>query len=107
MKELKIKYKFDSNYNPTYINGAVGGINPQGEIVANFYLERGPIPNSTTFELTAENQLGNIINTNPDDLQKSLIRFVECGIVLNLNSARQINQWLTEQINTLEAIQNK
>jgi hypothetical protein len=107
MKELKIKYKFDSNYNPTYINGAVGGINPQGEIVANFYLERGPIPNSTTFELTTENQLGKIIQNNPDDFQKSLIRFVECGIVLNLNSAKQINQWLAEQISTLEAIQIK
>jgi hypothetical protein len=107
MKELNIKYKFDSNYNPTYVNGALGGINPQGEIIANFYLERGPLPKSTKFELTGENQLGNVVEHNPEDFQNSLIRYVECGIVLNLNSAKQINKWLSEQISTLESLQTK
>lgn len=107
MNELKIKYKFDDNYNPTYVNGALGGINPQGDIVVNFYLERGPLPNSTTYQLTESNQLGDIIDNSPKDIQNSLIRFIECGIILNLNSAKQINKWIEEQIRILESLETK
>ncbi len=37
---FKFKYVFDDDYNPKYVNGAFGGVNPQGEINLNFYMER-------------------------------------------------------------------
>ncbi|MFC0297755.1 hypothetical protein [Geobacillus jurassicus] len=43
-KVVHFKYLFPDDYNPVYVNGAHGGISPQGEIVVNFYFERRPLP---------------------------------------------------------------
>lgn len=51
---LKFKYKFPENFNPTYTNGVYGGIAPQGEIVMNFFFERPPLPYVENFELGEE-----------------------------------------------------
>lgn len=96
--QIKVKYKYADNYNPQYVNGAHGGINVQGEIVANFYFERVPMPNSYTHEITKEGGLGSILATEPEDLTKSVLRYVQSGVVMNLEVARQIHKWLGAQI---------
>jgi len=48
---ITYKYIFEKDYNPLYVNGAQGGINPLGEIVIDFYLERNAIPVSQTCEI--------------------------------------------------------
>lgn len=96
--KIKVKYKYADDYNPQYVNGAHGGINVQGEIVANFYFERVPMPNSITHEVTKEGGLGNIVATEPEDLTKSVLRYVQSGIVMNLEVAKQIHKWLGNQI---------
>lgn len=96
--KIKVKYKYADDYNPQYVNGAHGGINVQGEIVANFYFERVPMPNSITHEVTKEGGLGNIVVTEPEDLTKSVLRYVQSGIVMNLEVAKQIHKWLGNQI---------
>lgn len=40
LDKINFKYKFSDAYNPVYVNGAYGGVNPRGEIVINFYFER-------------------------------------------------------------------
>src|SRR5665647_3901130 len=52
--ELTFKYVFNYGYNPTYVNGAQGGFSPRGEMVINFYLERQPLPDAITHEITPE-----------------------------------------------------
>ena len=109
-KKLTFKYKYPDNYNPLYINGAQGGINVQGEIVANFYFERVPLPNSITQELNGEGVLGKVVATEPNDLTNSVLRYVQSGIVMNLEVAKQVYTWLGGQINILESqksIQNE
>lgn len=97
--QIKIKYKYADDYNPQYVNGAQGGINVQGEIVANFYFDRVPMPNSITQEVTKEGVLiNNIVATEPEDLTKSVLRYVQSGIVMNLEVAKQIHDWLGNQI---------
>ena len=51
MGKLKCKYIFKDDFNPVYVNGAQGGINMQGEIVVNFYLERNALPISQTYRI--------------------------------------------------------
>lgn len=93
-KSLKFKYIFSEDYNPVYVNGAQGGINPQGEIVANFYLERLALPNSQTQVVNPDGMLGEVINSEPADLNQSFVRFIKNGIVMNLQSAKSIHTWL-------------
>ncbi len=101
-----IKYKFADDYNPCYVNGAYGGVGPRGEIVANFYLERQPIPKEETYGLAKGGRISaQPLSREPEDLRSIVIRFIETGVVLNLDSAKKVYSWLGEKIKALEEIQ--
>lgn len=103
--DIKCKYIFADDYNPVYINGAQGGINPLGEILINFYLERHPIPISQTYSV-----VGNSIGpekedeVEPNDLKNSFVRFITNGVIMNYQTAKEIHKWLGKHIETLEQI---
>jgi len=101
-KEIKFKYIFSKDYNPKYANGAYGGITPKGEITVNFYFERQGLPNTQTHKISDEGKLSNDIETEPKDLLKSMIRFVDTGVILNLASAKDLIAWLTEKVELFE-----
>lgn len=101
-KKLTFKYKFAKDYNPKYVNGAYGGIGPRGEFIINFYLERLPVPHSDIHTITEDGQLSDLKDRSPKDLESTLIRFVDTGVVLNMETAKKIHQWLGAQINQLE-----
>lgn len=101
--KITFKYRYPDDYNPQYVNGAQGGINVQGEIVANFYFERLPMPKSITNEVSSEGVLGNVVATEPGDLTQSIVRYVQSGVVMNLQVAKQIHAWLGKQIEIREA----
>jgi len=99
---VKFKYKFSPDYNPRYVNGAIGGINPQGEIIINFYLERNALPHSQSFEITENSVIGQLAATEPEDFQSSFVRFVENGVVMNYKAAKEIHRWLGDHLQKLE-----
>lgn len=103
--DIKCKYIFADDYNPVYINGAQGGINPLGEILINFYLERHPIPISQTYSVV-ENSIGpeKEDEVEPNDLKNSFVRFITNGVVMNYQTAKEIHKWLGKHIETLEQI---
>lgn len=108
-RQIRFKYVFSENYNPVYCNGAFGGISTRGEIVANFFLERMPIPNSMTNSVNPDGSLGGVISVDPESLDETVIRHVSTGIVLSEDSAKAIHAWLGNQIQELEnrkSIQN-
>jgi len=105
MKKIKFNYVFDKTYNPPFIIGVHGSINPNNLIVMNFFNERIPLPTSTTYELGEEGELKEetAVSTPANDKDTvDIIRFIETGITLDINSAKQIRDWLTEQINILD-----
>lgn len=105
-QELKFKYIFDDSYNPVYVNGAHGGVTPRGELVVNFYLERQPLPNAISHELTASGSIGRESTVEPADLQRSFVRFISSGVVLSHQTAKEIHFWLGEKLKEMEAIEN-
>ena len=105
-KSIKFKYIFQDDYNPVYINGALGGINSQGELIVNFYLERIGLPNSIVQTIAPDGQLASIIESDPKDLNQSHVRYVCNGIIMNLQTAKTIHEWLGNHIANLEKLQN-
>jgi len=103
--EMTFKYIFTYDYNPVYVNGAHGGVSPRGELVVNFYLERQPLPNSITHEITPAGQIGTETDSEPSDLNRSLVRHVTNGVVLNYNTARELHYWLGEKLKEMEALE--
>ncbi|MBJ6799354.1 hypothetical protein [Geomonas propionica] len=103
--EMTFKYIFTYDYNPVYVNGAHGGISPRGELVINFYLERQPLPNSISHEITQAGTIGPETEVEPSDLGRSLVRQVINGVVVNHQTARELHFWLGEKLKELDALE--
>ena len=103
--ELTFKYVFNYGYNPTYVNGAQGGFSPRGEMVINFYLERQPLPESITHEITTEGAIGSETEIEPKNLASSMVRFIDTGVVMSYENARVFHSWLGEKLREVEELQ--
>lgn len=101
-REVTFKYIFEDDYNPRYINGAYGGIGPRGEIVANFYLERQPIPKEESYAIDQEGGVQQRLSQTPDDVNQKIVRYVETGVVFNYESAKRFHEWLGKHLENLE-----
>ncbi|MGY6742542.1 MAG: DUF3467 domain-containing protein [Cecembia sp.] len=102
-KKIISKYIFKEDYNPKYVNGAFGGMGPQGEFVVNFYLERVALPNSQTFEIQEGKLIREIVEERkPADHEQSLVRVVENGIIMDYQHAKEIHRWLGEHLKNFE-----
>jgi hypothetical protein len=100
---ITFKYIFKYDYNPVYVNGAHGGVSPRGEIVANFYLERQPLPNEITHAINPDGTIGaDIVAVDPENLESTIIRYVSNGVVLNHQNAKALHSWLGDKIVELE-----
>ena len=104
-RNIKFKYIFTYDYNPVYTNGAHGGVTPRGELVVNFYQERPPIPNAVTNDLNPNGTIGGEVAVEPEDLSRSLVRFVSNGVVMNCQTARELHAWLGEKVREMEALE--
>jgi hypothetical protein len=100
--ELKFKYIFNYGFNPSYVNGAQGGFSPRGEMVINFYLERQPLPESITHEITPEGAIGRETQMEPEDLSSSMVRFIDTGVVMNYDNAKVFHAWLGDKLREAE-----
>lgn len=99
-QSFKMKYIFQNDYNPIYINGAYGGVTPSGEIVASFYFERHPLPNSETW-------LQDKAEVDPKDLASSAVRVVESGIIVSPRTAKILAEWLLEKVRLAEVMSSE
>lgn len=100
--EITFKYLFNYGYNPTYVNGAQGGFSPRGEMVIHFYLERQPLPESISHEIAADGSIGRETGLEPADLTKSMVRFIDTGVVMSHENARVFHAWLGEKLREME-----
>jgi hypothetical protein len=100
---ITFKYIFKYDYNPVYVNGAHGGVSPRGEIVANFYLERQPLPNEITHAINSDGSISaDVVGVEPENLESTIIRYVSNGVVLNLQNAKALHSWLGDKVAELE-----
>lgn len=90
-RELSFKYIFSDDYNPKYVNGALGGVDIQGEITINFYMERRPIPNKDFVKITDDQTT---FNSDPEDLDNSFIRVIQSGVIMSKERAEDIYNFL-------------
>ena len=67
---INYKYYIDSDYEPHYVNGVYGGVNISGELVANFYFERLPIPYEEQIEMDDD---FNVKDLNEEGIKNLLI----------------------------------
>ena len=84
-------------------DGAWGGITPGGNLAIVFYSERMPIPQSIEHEITQDGTLGQRTNL---ESKQGVVREMEVEVVVNLEAAKGILNWLRGQIDSLEQAQS-
>lgn len=96
--KVTFKYIFTDEYHPEYVNGSLANVNPQGDIVLNFFFERPGLPEKQVYSITPEGTLGEQDQKSmlPKDLKTSLVRQVVNGIILSKSSAIQLREQLDQ-----------
>jgi len=98
--EIKFNYIKNNNLIMNHVDGLHGGLTPRGHIIMSFFCERFPIPQSVTHEIID----GNIgIETNKTS-KEGIIREIVSGVIIDLETAKSINAWLSGKIKEMESI---
>ncbi|BBO74910.1 hypothetical protein DSCW_23270 [Desulfosarcina widdelii] len=104
-RKVSFRYKISQNYAVYSIAGVHGGLNSQGDVIANLWSERAPIPRKQTYEVQQDGRLKEPpIEIESDD---SIIRDVIFGLALEPETARAIGNWLIEKANERQKIVTK
>jgi hypothetical protein len=102
----KIRFFFiKSNYfRVVHVDGAFGGLTPQGRIFVSMYSERGPIPEIVSHTVTQGGlSIGEEIKTERQS-KDGIIREVEVGLSIDVTAAEALHKWLGEQIETIKKL---
>ncbi len=98
---VRYEYKEDKSVQLKYAHGVWGGINSQGEIEMNFYVESDALPAWSERAIEPDGGLGPEI-TPHDERQKNIIRHIHTKLVLNYHTAMAIQEWLESHLEILE-----
>ncbi len=98
---IRYEYEEDTHVRLRTAHGVWGGINPQGEIELNFYIESDKIPPFSERIIAADGSLGPEMAPFDDDV-RTITRQVHSRILLNYNTARAVYEWLEDKIDTLD-----
>src|ERR1035441_2340953 len=89
-----VEFRFaESNLHRTvFISGAMGGITPLGLIQASFFSEHAPTPDVVKYALLPTGQLGSEVSRQGPT---AMVRDIEVSIVMTLDTARNIQTWIS------------
>ena len=107
--QLQFHYIKASDYREIPCHGALGGLTPGKQICMSLFSERGPIPRVVEYDI--QGTPGDEVLFTEADRQPSrvetrtgIIRNVHFSAYLNIDTAKQLYQWLGDQIQTAENI---
>lgn len=98
-KDITFHYIKNSGYRLFPSDGAFGGITSRGKICVNFFAERAPIPKSTKYKIDKNGSLDLNSAVHSSDSKEGIIREIESGILMDIDTAIQLRDWLTDKIN--------
>ena len=99
---IRYEYKEEKDVSLSYTHGVWGGINPQGEIELNFYVESDKVPTFSERTIDAEGVFGPELAPYNEDA-RTVVRNIHSKILVNYQTARALLEWLEEKVETLEA----
>lgn len=97
--EVTFEYTVSPNYGVYAVNGIHGGFNAQGDLVANFFYERSPIPKKITHAINDDDSLGDELSRETSD---AIVRQITFGISMNPRIARYFAKWFNNKADEYE-----
>jgi len=98
------KYIFPADLRELHVNGAYGGLAPDGTIRMDLFSERQAIPNSEKRVVKSDKTLGEVIE---EDKKYQVVRIVQACIVFNATTAKSFVNWLKDRIAESEKYQDE
>jgi hypothetical protein len=108
-KTLDFNYVKSNTFREVACDGIVGGATPQNKIWLSFYTERFPIPRIVRHKIV-ETNIPNEFALDPNvepqsiDARSGIVRTVEFGVFLSVETALQLREWLDGQIKSAKGI---
>ncbi len=95
---MKVETHYIKNHDFKTVEGSgiFGGLTNNGQININFFTDRAPIPKKIILEV--DSVTGKIIQEVERDSKEGIIREVQFGVLLNIETARNIVDWLNQKI---------
>jgi hypothetical protein len=98
-KTFRIKYSKASDFKTTLATGVFGGLSNNGLLNANFFTDRAILPKYQNIEIDDE---GNQIGKPVDEKDGDMLREVQVGVVMDINTAKSIVAWMNSKIEEFE-----
>ena len=98
---IRYEYEQDQGTRPQYAHGVWGGINPQGEIEMNFYLESDKLPPFSERLVAQDGDFGHEMAPFDNEM-RTITRHIHSRVVLNYHTARAVLEWLEDKLDALE-----
>lgn len=87
-KKITIQYEKDSEYRTLPVQGAWMGVAPNGDIIAELYVERPTPPTEVTIEVEPPNIVREVERTG-----ERQVRTVMAGLVVRPDVAYMLGEW--------------
>jgi hypothetical protein len=91
-----------SAFRVVHCDGVWGGIAPTGLVHVSIFSERAPIPTRVTHALTEQGTFGPEIARH---VESGLLREVEVDVVMNIEVAKFVRDWLGARIKEFDELQ--
>lgn len=102
---LYISWQKSNFFRVIHSDGAWGGLTPKGMLSIAFFSERAPIPRTTSLKIDISPG-SNVASASGaervDDSREGIVREVECQILMSVDSARLLQQWLAEHLQAVD-----
>lgn len=98
---IDIHYLKTTDFREVACDGALGGPTPHGKLWLAFYSERFPLPRVMRQKVNTSAQGVRLDNETPAtvvEARHGLIRNVEFGVYMSLDTAADLHQWLGEYL---------
>lgn len=86
-----------------HVEGAHGGVTPTGKIQIAVFNDRQPIPQQTIHEVASTGKVGDEVKEERIT-RGGIVREVEAELIIDLDGAKIIHQWLGDKIKECEGI---
>jgi len=98
-RELTIRVEKSPQARSIHADGVWGGVTPTGQIIMGIWTQFNTYPEHLTYDVTPEGSLENERRSPTDSL---LTRQIEAEIIMSVDLARSMRDWLNDKIRDFE-----
>jgi len=99
---IRYEYEHAPEARLQYAHGVWGGINPQGEIEINFYVEGDRMPAFSERLIAPDGSFGHEMAPSDDNV-RTIVRRVHSKVIVSYQTARALLDWLEDKVDALDA----